>query len=122
MERRGGKLKDGKFTRQHLVPVESFITSFGIRRAIEERGLTLGRDVSVITFDDELSYLREGGSVPVFTATRSSVREAGRICAQMLLDVIATPDRPTDHHLLEAELTVGRSTGPCIATQSAITA
>lgn len=91
----------------------SIIVSYGIRRAIEERGLQVGRDVSVITFDDELSYLREETAVPFFTATRSSVREAGRLCAQRLMDVIADPDQPPSHHLLEAELTVGRSTGPC---------
>ncbi|MEL7114281.1 MAG: substrate-binding domain-containing protein [Pseudomonadota bacterium] len=91
----------------------SIITSYGIRRAIEERGLQMGRDVSVITFDDDLSYLREAAAVPLFTATRSSVREAGRICARRLLDVIADPGHSPQHHLLEAELTVGRSTGPC---------
>ena len=51
----------------------------GIRRAIEARGLKMGRDVSVIIFDDDLSYLRNGDDLPIFTATRSSVREAGRL-------------------------------------------
>ena len=84
----------------------------GVRRAIEARGLKLGRDVSVILFDDELSYLRNGEDVPIFTATRSSVREAGRIAAQMLLDQIANPGAPPVHRLLEADLILGQSTGP----------
>ena len=42
-----------------------------VRRAIEEAGLALGRDVSLITHDDDLGYLKNGGTVPMFTATRS---------------------------------------------------
>lgn len=90
----------------------SIITALGIRRAIEERGLTLGRDVSIVTHDDELSYLRNGVDVPTFTAVRSSVREAGALCADMLIDAIRNPDRPPQCSLLEAELMVGQSTGP----------
>ncbi|MCP3971422.1 MAG: LacI family DNA-binding transcriptional regulator [Rhodobacteraceae bacterium] len=90
----------------------SIIAALGIRRAIEEAGLHMGRDVSVITHDDELSYLRNGSDVPTFTATRSSVRQAGRLCAERLIETIADPDQPPHHHLLEAELTVGLSTGP----------
>ncbi|WP_114287253.1 substrate-binding domain-containing protein [Candidatus Halocynthiibacter alkanivorans] len=92
--------------------ISSIISSIGARRALEERGLQLGRDISIITHDDELSYLKNGEDLPIFTATRSSVREAGRICAQMVLDVIANPTSPPQHRLLESDLTVGNSTGP----------
>ncbi|MEO0675930.1 MAG: substrate-binding domain-containing protein [Pseudomonadota bacterium] len=97
----------------------SMIVALGIRRAVEERGLVLGADVSIITHDDDLSYLRNGGEVPLFTATRSSVREAGKLSAQMLLDQIAAADDPgapappLPTRLLEAPLVLGRSTGPC---------
>ena len=85
----------------------------GVRRAIEARGLKMGRDVSVIIFDDELSYLRNGDDLPIFTATRSSVREAGRAqCRRCCLTIIAQPDNPPQHRLLEAELILGQSTGP----------
>jgi len=90
----------------------SMLQGMGIRRAIEGRGLRVGRDVSIIIFDDDLSYLRNGEEVPIFTATRSSVREAGRLSAEMLLSVIAAPDSPPQHRLLEAELILGQSTGP----------
>ncbi|MFV1876750.1 LacI family DNA-binding transcriptional regulator [Nioella sp.] len=92
--------------------VSSLISAIGVRRALEEADLKMGRDVSVITHDDELSYLGNGKDVPIFTATRSSVREAGRIAATTLLDLIEDPDRTPRHHLLEAELMLGRSTGP----------
>lgn len=90
----------------------SMLSGMGIRRAIEGRGLKMGRDVSVIIFDDELSYLRNGEGLPIFTATRSSVREAGRHAAAMLLDIVANPDAPPRHDMLEADLILGQSTGP----------
>ncbi|MDJ0628254.1 MAG: substrate-binding domain-containing protein [Rhodobacter sp.] len=95
--------------------VSSMIAALGIRRAIEEAGLRMGRDISVITYDDDLSYLRNGGEVPTFTATRSSVRQAGRLCADRLIDLVQNPGQPARRHLLEAELTVGASTGPAPA-------
>lgn len=95
--------------------VSSMITTIGVRRAIEELGLKLGRDVSVITHDDELSYFRNGADVPVYTATRSSVREAGRRAATILLDMIRGGDGPRQV-LLEADLTLGQSTGPAPQT------
>ena len=90
----------------------SMLSGMGIRRAIEGRGQRLGRDVSLIIFDDDLSYLRNGEDVPIFTATRSSVREAGRLSAQMLLQIIADPASAPQNRLLEAELILGQSTGP----------
>ncbi len=90
----------------------SVIVAMGLRRAVEGRGLRLGRDISVITHDDDLSYLSNGGDVPIFTATRSSVRLAGRLCAERLLELIQTPSLAPRQRLLEAELTVGQSTGP----------
>jgi LacI family transcriptional regulator len=90
----------------------SMISGMGVRRAIEGAGLTLGRDVSLILFDDDLSYMKNGDAMPIFTAMRSSVRVAGRLVAEMLLDRIANPDQPPVEQLLEAELVEGMSTGP----------
>lgn len=97
--------------------VSSIISAIGVRRAIEERGLKMGRDVSVITHDDDLSYFRnsDGVDVPMFTATRSSVRQAGRMAAEMLLSIIETPQATPQTRLLETELTLGQSTGPVTA-------
>lgn len=96
--------------------VASMISGMGVRRAVETSGFAVGRDISIIIHDDELSYLPNGGpdghAVPLFTATRSSVREAGRLSAEMLLSLIARPDQGPQEHLLEAELIIGQSTGP----------
>ncbi|WP_282096617.1 LacI family DNA-binding transcriptional regulator [Epibacterium ulvae] len=92
--------------------VSSIIVAIGVRRAIEEAGLKMGQDISVITHDDDISYFRNGEEIPLFTATHSSVREAGRILAQILIDQITNPTAPPVHRLLEAQLMVGQSTGP----------
>lgn len=95
--------------------VSSMISAIGVRRAIQDAGLVMGKDVSVITFDDDLGYLKNDGTVPIFTACRSSVRQAGRELAQMLLDQIKAPGQPPVHRLLEADLIIGQSTGPAPA-------
>ncbi|WP_373946567.1 LacI family DNA-binding transcriptional regulator [Paracoccus marcusii] len=84
----------------------------GVRQAIEERGLVLGRDVSVLTFDDDLSYYANRDAVPVFSAMRSPVRVAGARCAALLIDRITVGPGDPVQELLEAELVVGRSTAP----------
>lgn len=90
----------------------SMMIAYGLRRALVDQGLRLGRDVSVVTHDDDLSYLPNGAEVPLFTATRSSVREAGRRAGQMLLDLIQNPQMPLPTELMEASLVLGDSTGP----------
>lgn len=91
----------------------SLLSAMGARRGIEEAGLKMGRDISILTHDDELGYLRNGtAEEPIFTATRSSVREAGRRCAALLIDQIESGDRTPRHELMEAVLVLGQSTGP----------
>ncbi|MCV6585950.1 MAG: substrate-binding domain-containing protein [Marinibacterium sp.] len=92
--------------------VAAIIPALGVQRALHDRGLRPGRDVSIICHDDDLSYLRNGGDLPIFTATTSSVREAGRRCAALLIEQINAPDSPKPQVLLEAALTIGQSTGP----------
>ncbi|WP_420583547.1 LacI family DNA-binding transcriptional regulator [Ruegeria sp.] len=92
--------------------VSSMISAIGVRRALNEAGLKMGKDVSVIAHDDDLSYLKNGQDVPIFTATRSSVRQAGELAAEMLIERIKSPEDPVKTRLLEAELVVGGSTGP----------
>lgn len=93
--------------------VSSYTLALGVRRAVEDGGLRLGQDVSMVMHDDELSYMGNPGDIPAYTATRSSVRAAGTRLAEMLLEMIATGDQTPRHELWETELTLGQSTGPC---------
>lgn len=90
----------------------SMLVAYGLRRALVDQGLRLGRDVSVVTHDDDLSYMPNGGDVALFTATRSPVREAGRRAAEMVLALVDAPKSGPLTCLLEAALIVGDSTGP----------
>ncbi len=92
--------------------VSSYVGALGVRRAIHKAGLEMGRDISVIIHDDELSYFQNDDDIPQFTATRSSVRYAGERAAMMLLDIIDSPDKAPLTELLDAPLTIGASTGP----------
>lgn len=92
--------------------VSSMILALGIKRAIEKHKLEMGRDVSVICFDDDISYLPNAGDTPLFTAMRSSVRAAGARCATLLIDRIKSPNAPPPNELWEAKLVHGTSTGP----------
>ena len=101
--------------------VSSIIPAIGVRRAVNDAGYEFGRDVSIVIHDDDLSYFRNTGDVPLFTAVRSSVREAGKRAASMLLEIIrrrqeGLKDQPPMHTLMEAELTIGQSTGPLITS------
>ncbi|MEL6644652.1 MAG: substrate-binding domain-containing protein [Pseudomonadota bacterium] len=90
----------------------SIIVALGARRAIEERGLVMGRDISIIAHDDDLSYFRNDETEPMFTALRSSVKEAGHRTATMLLAKISGTDQTPQQQLMEVEMILGRSTGP----------
>ncbi len=92
--------------------VSSIICALGVRRAVEERGLRLGHDISIATFDDCLSYLRNGGETPIFTAMQSSVRDAGAALAEMLIARIKDPTAAPATCLWETRFVVGSSTGP----------
>jgi LacI family transcriptional regulator len=94
--------------------VSSMVSAIGVRRAIHEMGFEMGHDISVITHDDDLSYLKNGPDVPIFTATRSSVHKAGEMAAQMLLQQIRAPQDPPLTKMIEAELIIGQSTGPAM--------
>jgi LacI family transcriptional regulator len=100
-------------------PPTAFLTSsvliaFGVLRALRESGREPGRDVSIVTHDDELSFIQNSGAVPVFTATRSSIRSAGKRCAEMLIARIESPAAPPGNELWEAEFLLGQSTGPAL--------
>lgn len=92
--------------------VSSIICAAGVRRALDDRNLRAGRDVSIATFDDCLSYFRNSAAPPVFTAMRSSVRAAGAALAEMLIERIDKPGAAHARVLWEAEFVVGASTGP----------
>ncbi|MEM8657256.1 MAG: substrate-binding domain-containing protein [Pseudomonadota bacterium] len=98
--------------RPTAIMASSLITALGISRAIADAGLVMGRDVSVITHDDAMSFLPNYGEVPLFTTTKSSVRAAGSRMAELLIDLIEGRVQAPVTELWEAEMILGSSTGP----------
>jgi DNA-binding LacI/PurR family transcriptional regulator len=81
----------------------SDVLALGAREAIHQRGLVVGRDVSLTGFDDVPRAAAVG-----LTTVRQPIAEKGRLLGRMLLD----PDYPERRVVLPTELVVRSSTGP----------
>ncbi|MEM7463707.1 MAG: substrate-binding domain-containing protein [Pseudomonadota bacterium] len=90
----------------------SVLLAMGVLRALTDCGLRAGSDVSIVTHDDQLSFLHKPGEIPFFTSTRSSINKAGRRCGELLISYIKSRESRPDSELWETELVVGSSSGP----------
>lgn len=81
--------------------------ALGLLRAFAEAGVRVPDDVSVVGFDDVDG---SGQFYPPLTTVRQEFAELGSRCLQMLLDLLA--GQPVDPVVVEARLTVRRSSGP----------
>ncbi|MFB2549630.1 LacI family DNA-binding transcriptional regulator [Ensifer soli] len=90
----------------------STVLALGAVRAINQAGLRLGSDISLIAHDDVLPMLKpENFSVPL-TTTRSSLRAAGARVAGRLIGRVVRGEDLSQQELWRAELIVRASTGP----------
>jgi LacI family transcriptional regulator len=113
---RGMKEILGLPDRPTAVLCASTVLALGAVRAMNEFGLKLGVDVSLIAHDDELPLLKpENFSIPL-TTTRSSLRAAGKRIGERLIAMInqSEPALP-EQELWKVELVVRASTGPAPA-------
>lgn len=85
----------------------SDVLALAALRAVRDRGLEPGRDVSVTGFDDIPAAAPAG-----LTTVRQPIRERGRTLGRMLLD----PEFTERHVVLPTELCVRASTGPAPVT------
>ena len=84
--------------------------AFGAMRAVQARNLIVGKDVSLVGFDD-LTQARY--THPPLTTIRQPVHEIGRMLFDLLQNVIN--QEATEHlsrKLIIPELQVRQSTGP----------
>ncbi|MDK4726274.1 LacI family DNA-binding transcriptional regulator [Rhizobium phaseoli] len=90
----------------------STVLALGAIRAVNQAGLRLGEDISLIAHDDVLPLLKpESFSVPL-TTTRSALRAAGVRIAQRLIGTVKQAGPFPDQELWKTELIVRASTGP----------
>ncbi len=86
------------------------VSAIGAIRAIQDAGLRVPEDISVIGFDDIISaaFYR-----PSLTTIRQPLRAMGTAGAELLLKRIAHPESPEpDEIVMQPELIVRESTGP----------
>ncbi len=81
----------------------------GAMRAIRERGLTIPDQVALVTFDDTTwaSLVQPG-----ITLIAQPTYEIGQTAAELLLQRIADPQRPTRQVILKGQLLVRGSSAP----------
>ncbi len=89
--------------RPTAVVAVSDVIALGLMDACRQRGLTPGRDISIVGFDD----LPDSASAGL-TTIHQPVRDKGRLAAELLLD----PERSDRRIVLPHELIVRSSTGP----------
>jgi LacI family transcriptional regulator len=67
----------------------SIFSAIGACRAIRDRGLSIGADVSVIAHDDGINSIRPETHHPALTTTFSSIRKAGERIAEIAGELMA---------------------------------
>lgn len=85
----------------------SDVLALGVLDALEQRGLTAGREVSVAGFDDVPEAARAR-----LTTVHQPMEERGRIVGRLLLEPPAAHDDRAPHFILPTELVVRATTGP----------
>jgi len=83
------------------------LIGIGVIRAIEERGLVVGREVGVTGFDDQpvVRYFKPG-----LTTLRQPIWEVGQQTIRLLVDLVQGNPVPSHKILLEPELILREST------------
>ncbi|MEM0900439.1 MAG: substrate-binding domain-containing protein [Pseudomonadota bacterium] len=89
----------------------STVLATGALRALQEHSLTVGKDVSLVAHDDELSFMLADTGDTRMTVVRSAISKAGAAAADMLIDMIEEEKVPKSV-LLEAQFIKGNTSGP----------
>jgi DNA-binding LacI/PurR family transcriptional regulator len=86
--------------------------AIGGLHAAQALGWTPGQQLSVVGFDDSpmAQYVW-----PPLTSVAQPIREAGRKCVEMLVTLMRGQTPSQTQVLLEPELMVRQSSGPCVA-------
>lgn len=83
--------------------------AFGAMHALNDAGLAIGRDASLVGFDDVPLAAHVN---PSLTTLRQPRRAIGEQLAALLIDAVEKPDLPPRQIALGARLVIRRSTGP----------
>ena len=84
--------RSGDFPKAFFVPVD--LMAFGMIQAARDCGLELGKDISIIGFDD-IDY----ADVLELTTVSQHLDESGEIAAKALIEKLMDPDQ-VDHQIM----------------------
>lgn len=82
----------------------------GVRRACQAAGLAIGEDIALIAHDDRLHELRAETFDPPLTTTQSSIGDAGRRIADLLITKLQDDQAALPAEVWPVDLVVRRST------------
>ncbi|MCC7353110.1 MAG: LacI family DNA-binding transcriptional regulator [Anaerolineae bacterium] len=85
------------------------LTAIGAIMAIEAAGLRIPEDLSVVGFDD-IIFARS--TRPPLTTVSQPALKIGEAAAETLLQMIRTPNMPTQEMILDCDLVIRQSTSP----------
>jgi LacI family transcriptional regulator len=104
-------------TNQRFTALVSFndVAAMGAMRALQDAGLRVPTDVSVIGFDD----IRAAAFInPSLTTVRQPLREMGWMAAEYLLARLQGTEKFREQILIHPELTIRESTAAAVAPNS----
>lgn len=85
------------------------VMAFGVMDAARDCGLRIPDDISIVGFDDiPLCTMTH----PMLSTVRQPLREMGSVAVQMLLKIIANPQRPPERVRLQTQLVMRGSVMP----------
>ncbi len=90
------------------------IMAFGAIKAIQDRGMRVPEDISIIGFDD---ILLSRNMSPPLTTIRQPAVEKGAIAAEELIDYLVDGEKPSTR-ILDVEIVVRNSTGPLLSARN----
>jgi LacI family transcriptional regulator len=103
------KLLDSKGVRPTGIFTHHDLMAFGALTVAEERGLICPRDVSIVGYHD-LPHVDR--IVPPLTSIHQDREKLGTMAAEILVQLLASPNRPPAARKLAPTLVVRQSTGP----------
>jgi DNA-binding LacI/PurR family transcriptional regulator len=87
--------------------------AFGLADAMAQRGLTPGRDLSLVGFDNIEQRRRPPAEHPTLTTIHNPLERRGERMAELLLNQILHGQTQIIHERVPVRLIVRHSTGPC---------
>jgi LacI family transcriptional regulator len=102
--------------RPTAVLCSSMVLALGAVRAVNQHGLAIGSDISLIAHDDVFPYLKPENFTTPLTTTRSSIRDAGKRIGARLIAASAGKGDDNPREIWPVDLIVRASTAPAPAT------